>query len=146
MWSIIDDDEKIKNFMADIGDFHDSVLKEVKYLSGAYVDEDLSMYPINDKRLLSVIIQCQQEKFAMIEMEFEDLSYLKLIPATPDFTCEILDASMFMADEKIYWCDSSGVTAENVYSYDGTVICAKKIRWRKIPNSLANKAFYQNIK
>ena len=29
--------------------FHDSCIKELRYVSGAYVDRDYSMYPLNDK-------------------------------------------------------------------------------------------------
>ncbi len=31
------------------GGFHDSCIKEMRYISGAYVSEDLSMLPINKK-------------------------------------------------------------------------------------------------
>ena len=62
MWMEISDENFLKNFMESVDFFHDSCIKELKYLSGAYVDEELSMYPINDRRVLNVIIQRQYEK------------------------------------------------------------------------------------
>lgn len=50
--------------------FHDSCIKEMKYVSGAYVMDDLSMHPINEKRNISVLIQRQFENPSVIEMEF----------------------------------------------------------------------------
>ena len=87
MWNEIIDDNDLRNFMERVGYFHDSCIKELKYLSGAYVNEELSMYPINDRRVLNVIIQCQFEDFSMIEMEFEGLKYLKLFPVDDKYTC-----------------------------------------------------------
>ena len=86
MWNEIIDDNDLRNFMERVGYFHDSCIKELKYLSGAYVNEELSMYPINDRRVLNVIIQCQFEDFSMIEMEFEVLKYLKLFPVDDKYT------------------------------------------------------------
>ena len=59
--------------------FHDSCIKELKYVSGAYIEEDLSMYPLNDKRILNIIIQCQFEDVSMIEMQFIGLKCLRLV-------------------------------------------------------------------
>lgn len=58
-----------------MGSFHDSCLKEMKYISGAYVDEELSMLPVNSKRMLSVIIQRQFENPSAIELQFVGLKY-----------------------------------------------------------------------
>ena len=79
MWYEINNNSDIISFMNKIYYFHDSCIKEIKYLSGAYVDEKLSMYPINDRRILKVIIQRQFEDNSMIEMEFKGLRYLQLL-------------------------------------------------------------------
>ena len=74
------------------------------------------MYPINDCRILRVIIQCQNEKESMIEMEFQDLKYLKLFPTDPHYTCEILDSTILLKDDSIIWCDCANgkdIKAEN---------------------------------
>lgn len=52
------------------------------------------MHPLNDRRVLRVVIQRQYEKNSMIEMEFQGLKYLKIFPVDESYTCEILDSTM----------------------------------------------------
>ena len=80
MWNTIKTEEDIKVFMEQIGFFHDSCIKEMSYVSGAYMNKDCSMYPINDSRNLKMIIYRQFEDFPAIELEFMGIRYLKLYP------------------------------------------------------------------
>ena len=61
MWNEIKCETDLRNFMDMHNRFHDSCLKEFKFISGAYVNEDLSMHPINDKRIIKIIIQNKYE-------------------------------------------------------------------------------------
>lgn len=146
MWNEIKDDKELLEFMEEIGYFHDSCIKELKYLSGAYVDAELSMYPVNDCRVLSVIVQRQFEDISMIEMEFEGLRYLKLFPVDDNYTCEILDSTMILKDDSIYWCDCGEVSETDLDNYEGTLICASKLRWRSIDGCMGQKEFFTPIK
>jgi len=146
MWNNINDCEDLNVFMEKVDYFHDSCIKELKYLSGAYVDKDLSMYPINDRRVLNIIIQRQFENISMIEMEFEGLKYLKLFPTDSTYTCEILDSTMFIKDDCIYWCDCARVEERNLEEYGGTIICASKLRWRVIDECMGQNEFYISAK
>ena len=78
-WNEITDENSLKEFMERVSFFHDSCIKEMHYLSGAYVNENLDMYPVNDRRILRVIIQRQYEEDSMIEMEFQGIKILKVI-------------------------------------------------------------------
>ena len=51
MWNEIINNKTLKEFNEKLSYFHDSCIKEIHYLSGAYVDERLDMYPINDCRI-----------------------------------------------------------------------------------------------
>ena len=84
-WNEITDENSLKEFMERVSFFHDSCIKEMHYLSGAYVNENLDMYPVNDRRILRVIIQRQYEEDSMIEMEFQGLKYLKLFQGDMNF-------------------------------------------------------------
>lgn len=42
--------------------FHDSCIKEIKYVSGCYVDRERSMQPINSIRKVEVVFQSQIAK------------------------------------------------------------------------------------
>lgn len=96
MWNEITNEKDIHAFMEMVGWFHDSCIKEMKYLIGAYVSDDLAMWPLSDKRVLNVVLQRQFKEKSMIEMQFTGLKYLKLFPVDEEYTCEILGSIMFL--------------------------------------------------
>lgn len=145
MWNDIANENDLKGFMDAMYGFHDSCIKEIKYISGAYVNEKLSMSPVNSKRILSVIIQRQFEDLSAIEMQFMGLKYLKLFPNDENYTCEILDATMIIKEDHIYWCDCGGLSEKDIESYTGTTICASKVRWRAADEYLGAKEIYVTI-
>ena len=126
MWYNITNMEDIEMLMKKFGNFHDSCLKEMKYVSGAFINSDLSMYPINDKRSLKIKFQRQYENPMTIEIEFLELIKLNLEPCNEMFSAEVRGVSMFFKDSYIYWYDN------NTYkkSENNTWICAKKAKWR----------------
>ena len=142
MWNTIKTEEDIKVFMEQIVFFHDSCIKEMSYVSGAYMNKDCSMYPINDCRNLKMIIYRQFEDFPAIELEFMGIRYLKLYPATDNYTCEILGAALFFKDGLIYWCDDDFITPDNMNDYQRTIVCAESLRWRSIGKFFGNDPFY----
>ena len=144
MWEKISTNDEILTFMERVCGFHDSCIKEMRYVSGAYVDVNLSMFPLNNQRVLKVLIQRQYEKDSMIEMEFQGLKYAKFFPADENYTCEISDSTMFMKDGSIYWCDCGNVSESNLEDYTGTLICAARLKWRSIENHLGENEFYHS--
>ena len=144
MWNELRTQQQIDDFMREIHGFHDSCIKEMKYSSGAYVDENLSMLPINTKRTLTVLIQRQFDDISALELEFSELEYIRMYPVNPDCTCEILDASFFIKGGLVYWCDSSDVRDDNINNYKGTVICSKNVRWRNASELIGENEFYRS--
>lgn len=142
MWREIVNENDIKQFMQKVDYFHDSCIKEIAYLSGAYVDDNLSMYPINDYRTLKVIIQRQADELSMIELQFERLKYLKLVPIDDRYTCEIHDSTMLIKEEYIYWCDCGQLTGCDLEKYNGTIVAASKLKWRYIDKCMGNQEFF----
>ena len=130
MWNNLITNKDIFNLMEQFGSFHDSCIKELKYISGAYVDENLTMQPINNQRILKVIFQRQHENYSTIEMEFLELVTLNLTPTDEQYTGEIRGATCILKNSCIYWYDDSNCSVEQ--EYDGTWICAKKARWRSL--------------
>ena len=57
MWNQIKNNDDVADFMGKLAYFLDSCLKELKYVSGAYIEEHY-MQPINKKRTLNIIIHC----------------------------------------------------------------------------------------
>ena len=144
MWETISTNEDIKHFMKKMCNFHDSCIKEINYLSGAYVDDNLSMHPLNNRRVLRVVIQRQYEKDSMVEMEFQGLKYLKLYPVDENYTCEILDSTMIIKDGNVYWYDCDDLLESELDNYTSTLICASNLRWRSIKNYMGKREFYHS--
>lgn len=143
MWNVITEDN-IQSFMKMINNFHDSCIKEMMYISGAYVDKELSMYPVNDQRLLRVILQLQNSEYSMIELEFSGLKYLKLFPVDDNYTCEIMDSSLMLKNDCVYWADCATLSQEDVET-SSTIICASKLRWRSINGYLGKEVFFNSL-
>ena len=142
-WNEITSEQALAKFAELTGHFHDSCIKELQYISGAYVAPNLSMYPINDQRLLRMVIQCQSKAHPVIEMEFKGLKTLMLSPVGTDYTCEVTDTTMFMKDNCVYWCDEGGLTENDLKDESGTIVCAEKLRWRLLDESyLGNIVIY----
>lgn len=144
MWETIRTSGEILRFMEKMCDFHDGCIKEMHYISGAYVGEDFSMHPLNDRRVLRVVVQRQCTESPMIEMEFQGLKRLQLAPVGADYTCEIADSTMMIKDGDIYWCDGGDLSEADLDAYEGTLICAAGLRWRAVKNRMGEKEFYHS--
>jgi len=142
MWNSIDNEAKLENFMNAVYHFHDSCIKEIKYVSGAHIDESLAMHPINDRRTLNIIIQRQYDDYPVIELEFSGLKRLKLVPVSENYTCEILGATMMYKDELFYWYDCDVLSDEELANYEGTVVCASGFRWRPLDGCCNSRILY----
>ena len=144
MWNEIRNEQDIRDFMDRVYAFHDSCIKEMHYVSGAYVNANLGMHPLNDRRVLNVIIQRQFEDVSMIEMEFAGLKYLNLSPTDERYTCEIFGSTLRIKDSDIYWCDGQNISEDDIEDYDGTIICAARLHWRAIDGHMGNGEFYKS--
>ena len=144
MWRTVRNDHDILQLMHAVGSFHDSCIKEMYYVSGAYVNDDLSMCPVNTRRELHVIFQRQADAMPMLELAFADLKVLRLAPNDPEYTCEILDASLFRKDGCIWWCDDA-VSPSDAETYTGTLICAGQLRFRPLSGPMGAQPFFEPI-
>lgn len=141
IWNEITTDSDLTEFLELYGRFHDCCLKELRYISGAFVNKDLSMNPINTQRKLLILFQRQSEDNPVIELEFSNLETLNLKPIERIYTCEIFGASMFFENGKIYWGDSNLFETQRA-QYDGTWLCAEKARWRFAYEYMGDKEIY----
>lgn len=145
MWKEIINQNDLENFMGMLYGFHDSCIKEFKYISGAYVDKNLSMYPVNDQRVFKIIIQRQFEDPSVLEMEFMGLKHLRVNPVNENYTCEIFDATMILKSDCIYWCDCGELAESDLDNYEGTLICASRLRWRVADEYIGKTEVYLSI-
>ena len=142
-WNEINTSLSLENFMTTFGWFHDSCIKELKYISGAYVDINLCMNPINSMRTVKVIFQRQYKEPMVVEVEFSDLINLVLYPVDEKATCDLHGASMFIKDGKIYWYDTDHIDSPT-NKHNGTWICANKVRWRIVDEYIGEEEIYKH--
>jgi hypothetical protein len=165
-WHELGDEKAIAKFLKGIYGFHDSCIKEMRYVSGACVYEDLSMAPFNDLRSLRMIVQRQFPDPSVIEIEFAGLKRLSMVPVTEEFTCEIHGASMFLDDGLIIWCDDDSFSSSDLKNFDATLenskhapynnndahldgrgltlVVAEKARWREANEYIGSALTYRS--
>ena len=144
MWKDVSCKDEIVILLNETNHFHDSCIKEIYYVSGAYVDTDYGMYPVNDKRQLHLFVQLQIEEKSTIELVFSEVSSIRLNPVSQDYTCEISGATIIEEDGLIYWVDDYDQSIETVNDYTGTVICARHLKYRFL-DIKGNKNIYNYI-
>lgn len=138
-------DSDIEKLMEEFGWFHDSCIKELKYYSGGYVDEDGDMYPFNSKRCVKIIFQSQNAHIRVIEMKFEKIQKLNLRPRYEEYDCIIYNASLKKINNLFYWSEWENFKEEDLKKEDGTWISAQKVSWRPLNNTFGDKEIYRMI-
>lgn len=142
-WHEIKVKKDINELMNAFGCFHDGCLKELKYISGESVDQTLSMNPINTKRCLSIIFQRQYHDPSVIEIIFDKIIRLNLVPVSEDYTGEISGAYMDFVDGVIYWSDYEDFEPSKEDEFnDCTWISSAFAKWRIADQYLGEDEVY----
>src|SRR4029078_2351127 len=68
---------QLEEFLAKVGKFHDGVVKEVHWINGDHVDEELSMRPYQPAHA-RVLVQRQFKDPSAVELRFYDLGWMRL--------------------------------------------------------------------
>ena len=142
MWNAISTEDEINNFLDLFGWFHDSCIKEIRYIGGAYVNKDLSMMPINNERTVDVVFQRQYKNPSTIILRFLGLKTLHLAPCDDNYSCEIYRAFIVSKNGHFYWTDFENAANASIEKYDGTWICADKIQWRVIDECIGKEEIF----
>ncbi len=125
-WNEVTNNAEANAFLAQTAGLHDSVIRRMDYISGAYVDEARSMYPIADQRQLRMWVQSQM--CGNLYLVFERVSACNLRPPLEDCTAEILDCTLLFEGGRLFFCDGCCEAAD--LSYGGTYVLAERMRWR----------------
>ena len=141
MWNEIVTEEDISKFLCLYGNFHDSCIKEIRYVSGAFVNHDFAMSPFNVQRTVDIVFQRQHRSPSVIMLRFIGLNVLRLAPHNVNYTCEIHDAKLFRQDGLYYWADSCDIGNE-IEAYEGTWVCSDKIEWLMIDECIGNNEIF----
>ena len=144
MWNEIVNQDDIQGFMESFGYFHDGCIRELKYASNIFVNEELTICPADDGQVLKIIFQRQYESPKVIEMEFRELVRLQMCLEKEWYDSILFGATMIKKNGYIYWCDSDNLLDDDLVEYKGTLICASKVRWRIVDEYIGKDEIYIN--
>ena len=115
-WTYIKTQKDADEFMDLFAGFHDSQLISIQY------SEE------NGKKEATAIFDntCW---FGIAELCFEGVLLLKIVPPVENCLNLILDASLFVADDGVFWTDDYMEKPDE--SYGGSIIRAFSLKWRK---------------
>ena len=130
-WNYIEDVGDINRLMDYFGGFHDSVIREIHYESGDYTDgETMFLSPSCTKKIRMVFDSSWADS---IEIVFEAVRLLQLVPPGENYLGDLYDASIFIDHFEVYFYDE--YLKERPASHDGTWIKALGMRWRAAEKS-----------
>ena len=125
-WSYIETQEDVDFLLEQTSGFHDSVIKELSYVSGSYVDDNKAMHCTDSTR--TVTIRFDSQWCNSIEMVFEGVTALNLRPSQDNYDSIIFSASLFLRNATIFFCDDGMDDVDK--TYEGTWIESYSLRWR----------------
>lgn len=127
-WNYVETQEDADGFLCQAYSFHDSVLNNLHYISGSYMDEKNSLHPLDLIRQITMRIDSEWCK--PIEMVFEGVTALNLRPASDNQDSIVFEASLFVKDACVFFCDEKVDDFDEAYT--GTWVKAYGLRWRFI--------------
>ncbi len=145
-WHEIVNAEDINTLQSFYGGFHDSCIKELKYLSGAGVNDKRAMFSGEAKdRIVDVVFQRQGLPIT-IELRFVGMRKMNIVGWQQNYFCDISDCYLAihkdlipgLDDDLIVWADNVGFDPKNVLNRkvlqepDTSFIVAEKLLWREL--------------
>lgn len=116
-WNYILTQSDANDFMEKFAGFHDSTLEAINYIES------------NDSTSATATFD-NSGWFGVVELSFEGIQMMKILPAGENYSREILDASLIVENESVFWADSYMEKPD--ISYDGSIITALSLKWRKV--------------
>lgn len=116
-WNYILTQADADDFMKKFVGFHDSTLEKIGYSES------------NSSTVVNAIFD-NNGWFGVVELCFEGVQMLKIMPASENFSREICEASLIVENESVFWADAYMEKPNN--SYEGSIIRALNLKWRKI--------------
>ena len=116
MYKKINNEKDLKDFLQNIGYFHDGVIHSFSYISGSYGDAD-GIFPNDNKREL--ILEIQGCPCGKIMLKFCDIIRCNIIPTMCNQTSEIYQSN-------IQIIDGNFIFAQEVDNLDDTIKLSKQ--------------------
>lgn len=129
MWNEIKSQEDIDLFMKQVLSFHDSCIRETRYISGTYIDKDGAMV-MNTKPFMYIKFDTQRSSnFTWFEFELGGIDNFS-IKINLNSTLDIYSATFFKKNDWFYWYSDEYADENSEYMFR-----CQTIRWRMVPYS-----------
>jgi hypothetical protein len=113
--------------------FHDSCIREAHLWTGYWVSSDRSMLCHSDlHNSIRFLIQRQSSDLPAIELLFEQLIRLNVVPAPENYDSVIVAATLLVQDGTVFWSPEGDRRLEEPSRDEFTCVFAKKLRWRGV--------------
>ena len=116
-WNYILTQADADDFMKKFVGFHDSTLEKIGY------------YESNSSAVANAIFD-NSGWYGIVELCFEGVQMLKIMPAAENYSRELFEASLIVENESVFWADSYMEKPND--SYTGSMIRALSLKWRNI--------------
>ena len=127
-WNYIESQADIDKLMQEYQGFHDSVLKELSYISGDYYDKLQNSTILTDAGSKQIRFVFDSEWSGQIEMILLAPRIVHLIPGEENLMPGLYDASIFIQNCMVHFYDS--YVEEIPTEYMGTYFIAMGMMWR----------------
>jgi len=127
----IENNEDIEKFMDEASSFYDSVLKEIHYESGSTREhESNTLYPFDTLAEVKMIFESQCNKGKIIEIVFEHIERLNLVPSSLGYDSMFENPYIFFCEDSICFSRyENDVSKLNQSSSENTWLIAKKAKY-----------------
>ena len=116
-WNYVETQEDIDFILKETNGFHDSVLKDLSYISGSYVNEKNVMSCSDNERKITMRFDSQW--CCRIELVFEGVVALNLRPFQDDYFSNINGATLLLKNASIFSIMTSWMLLMNVIKAHG---------------------------
>lgn len=132
-WIEIKEPSQINDFLDYFGYFHDSCLREMYMWTGTYVNEDLWMVvPGELDTNIKLLFQRQAANPSAIELLFEQVTAIHIIPSVENADSIIYDANILKCENQFYWADNYNWHPKDNPDACSSWISAKTLKWREV--------------
>ena len=116
-WNYILTQADADDFMKMFAGFHDSTLEKIKYSES------------NASTIVNAIFD-NSGWFGIVELCFEGIQMMKVVPASQNYSRELFEASLIVENESVFWADAYMEKANDLY--EGSIIRALNLKWKKL--------------
>ena len=141
-WQCLKTPMELQELMNLYGNFHDGCIREIHVATGHYVEEDLSMH-VDWRTTVHMLIQRQFRSPCAIELRFEEVVGLRVVPPPPDYEEIIFHAAFFARDGIYYWAQNITWTPESPDADETNWVAARKVSWREASDWLGPRLRYR---